>query len=90
MRRSVVLIALSFLTLAGCAQEPQGTAESSNVLVPAVKLTEIDGCVVYRFRDAGNYRYFAKCPMPAMVSVSSHEGCGKNCTKPYEIQTVQN
>ena len=76
------------IALCACAKDPQSMANSTNGDVPIAKLAEVDDCTIYRFHDAGYYRYFAKCKDGAEASVSSQVSCGKNCTVNDDIQTV--
>ena len=87
MFRSLLVLSLAVL-LAGCAADPQASAASANAKVPVVKLTEFDGCTVYRFHDAGHYRYVAKCEQAVPATVSTQVSCGKHCTRPDGLLVV--
>lgn len=83
-----ILFAVAALFLAGCAAEPQEFVQSNNKDVEVYLLTEADGCKIYRFRDSGRYHYFTRCAVNESVSTLSTQSCGKNCTRPVEIQTL--
>lgn len=53
------------------------------------KLFTNDGCSVYRFHDAGYYRYYSKCSgsTSSDTSYSYSESCGKNCTREVKTST---
>lgn len=90
MNRSLIVVAAiaAALALSSCAKDPQAYAASSNSNVPVAKLTEIDGCTIYRFHDAGNYRYFAKCDTASTTHIEARVSCGKNCTRADEMVAV--
>lgn len=79
-------IALCCLLLAACAKEPMETKPSNNPNVPVSLLLEIDGCRVYRFLDAGHYRYFASCP--GSVSWGYSTSNGKTATRHQDSITT--
>ena len=49
------------LALAGCGNDPIERKHTDNVDMQVDKLFTVDGCVVYRFVDWGEPRYFASC-----------------------------
>lgn len=56
---------------------------------PGLQLSRVftyEGCVVYRFYDKGEHRYFTDCR--GKVSGRYPESCGKNCTR-YEVEEVE-
>lgn len=90
------LIAVLLLGLAACEDNIQKTLKSSNAAVEVGLLFKVDGCSVYRFSDAGYYRYFVRCDGSAEVSTEfSDELCtsdGKTttCTEtPVSIKTAK-
>jgi len=56
---SALIVALSVLTMSGCAAEGIREAQSANRNVTVDLLTEFEGVRVYRFLDGGNYVYVA-------------------------------
>lgn len=83
-------IALALLLL-GCAEEPVSTGASSNANIAVSLLFEHEGCKVYRFLDAGHYRYYVRCSDGTQATGHTYsESCGKNCTRTRrdEIPTV--
>lgn len=72
------------LCMAGCAGQAETTKRVGDFDVE--RLFDVDGCTVYRFRDAGYYRYFSRCGSRSS-GVTWTEGCGKNCTSSVDIQT---
>lgn len=77
------LFALMVLALAGCVEgaPPVEATATNNPEVPVALLFTHDGCRVYRFVDAGRYRYFANCPAQDTITAEWSETCGKNCTR---------
>lgn len=71
-------MAVAFVALAGCdaSINPQST-QSVGVDAQVSRLFEIDGCRVYRFLDAGRYRYFANCGDLTTTSSSYSQSSGK-------------
>lgn len=71
--------------LAGCGRmAEQTTRVNQNFEVDT--LFEHDGCKVYRFSDAGNFRYFTNCH----GSTQWTEHCGKSCTRSMGIEGGNN
>jgi len=57
-----VYLATLCVVLIGCSEkEPEDVSSTSNPDIKLDLLFTHDGCRVYRFFDAGNYVYFAKC-----------------------------
>lgn len=87
----VLLVVAVGLVLAGCTEtaEPVRVESSTNPQVPIGLLLEHDGCKVYRFVDAGRYRYLSKCENVTNSSVSSQytESCGKSCSRVVSDET---
>lgn len=73
---------IAALLLVGCAESPVSRHSTNNPDVGVSVLFEVDGCKVYRFSDAGHYRYFTTC----QGSVSSSLKQGKS-TRPESIST---
>ena len=62
MKKVFVLLVLVVLVLSSCAKDGvsvQGVAVPSGADFEVSFLFEVDGCKVYRFRDAGHFRYFS-------------------------------
>lgn len=59
MKRAI----LALLVLTACEEPPKGPPANPQVAFEVSPLfTTVEGCKVYRFRDAGHYRYFTTCP----------------------------
>lgn len=56
-----IVALLVVLALAGCARKSQEVSSTTNPEFKAELLFTHDGCVVYRFYDAGYPRYYARC-----------------------------
>lgn len=79
-----VCLLLTVLALAGCAKEGVGgVQQTDNREFQLDKLFTHEGCTVYRFMDAGYYRYWTDC----RGKVETHHSCGKACTRPDEVDT---
>jgi hypothetical protein len=72
------------LILSACAKGPRETAATDNPEVAVSKMFTHDGCTVYRFSDAGNYVYYAKCE-GGQTNTSWDRSCGKNCTETVNV-----
>lgn len=60
MKTFILAIALA---LAGCGGKAAPVkVENTLDTFEVGKLFDVEGCTVYRFRDAGRYHYFASCP----------------------------
>lgn len=70
------LIVLTTVFFVSCAKEPMGTTQTDNSNFEVGLLFVHDGCKVYRFYDAGHYKYFTNCT--EAISEETHS-CGKNC-----------
>lgn len=74
-----VLVAL--VLLVACEADPVARHGTNNADVQLDTLFTRDGCTVYRFSDAGNLHYFARCEAAsAEVIGTRRESCGKNCS----------
>lgn len=51
---------LSAMLLSGCYNAPEEVTATKNDYQVG-KLFTVDGCSMYRFKDAGNYIYFSNC-----------------------------
>jgi hypothetical protein len=81
-----ILAALALvLAVSSCTAMAEGYANSSNREVKVEKLTEVEGCVVYRFDDGGFTHYFTRCPTAPTVTDST-QSCGKNC---HRIESIE-
>lgn len=78
MIRLAALAAL--LALAGCGK-PAETTSRAGLDFTVDRLFTHDGCSVYRFSDAGSYRYFTNCS----GTVEWRESCGKNCSRDVQV-----
>ena len=82
-----IAIAAACVALAACAKDPVSVAPTNNPDVSAALLFSVDGCKVYRFEDAGAYRYFATCPNSTVMSSHTVQ-CGKTrCTHFDDVST---
>lgn len=84
--KKIVAIAAAAAILAGC-QKPAESSTSVGVEFRVDRLFTHDCCTVYRFADSGRSRYFAKCDGATTSRVEWNESCGKNCTRPVDVQT---
>lgn len=85
MKRLILMGTMAFL--AGCEVGAEGTVTvNSNPKLTVVKLSEVDGCTIYRFYDNGYSRYFVRCQ--GTVTTSSAVGCGEDCVRIEEIPTL--
>lgn len=75
-----LLVILSLAVLAGCTKRAEQSSAAGTEFV-VDKLFTHEGCTVYRFRDAGYYRYYTNCS----GSTNWQESCGKNCSRPVNI-----
>lgn len=81
------IIAVSTV-LVGC-EKP---AESMTIKGAGFKVETLfthDDCTVYRFSDAGHFRYYTNCKSGQNSTTMWNEGCGKNCRRREEITTVR-
>jgi hypothetical protein len=74
MKRILVLAAI--LALAGCSKPAETSTSVGREFVVDTLFTH-EGCIVYRFNDGGNNRYFTNCS----GSTTWRENCGKGCTR---------
>ncbi len=77
------LIYLAFCIILSCTNNAKQAVQSDNVNFNIELLFEVDGCKVYRFMDAGYYRYFSNCK----GDVSWTEKHGKNNYQHQSIPT---
>ncbi len=75
------------VTTVCCLNDPVSTQPTNNAHVPVSLLFEHDGCKVFRFTDGQYARYFALGTC-GDASVSHVESCGKNCSRPVEVPSV--
>lgn len=88
-KRTLTAAGIAALALAAaCSNDPVSTQQTDNPAITVGVLFEVDGCKVYRFRDAGNPVYFTNC-IGAEVSTFRTEHCGKGCVRrvPVRVQT---
>lgn len=81
--KRIALFAILTLALSSCGEDPLATKSTDNPNLPVGILFEIDGCKVYRFRDAGQYVYFTNCR--GSTTAFHSESCGKGCTRSVPI-----
>lgn len=89
MMRAIAIAACA-LVLAACGKPAEHSAPAG-VGFNVDRLFTHEGCTVYRFGDAGEYRYFTKCDGAASSSSSWSETrpCGKSqCRDAREIPTA--
>ena len=89
MKRAIATAACA-LVLAACSKPAEHSAPAG-VGFNVDRLFTHEGCTVYRFDDAGEYRYFTKCDGAASSSSSWSEArpCGKSqCRDAREIPTA--
>ena len=75
----------------GCLRQASRALNPAGVGFSVDRLFTHEGCTVYRFGDAGEYRYFTKCDGAASSSSSWSETrpCGKSqCRDAREIPTA--
>lgn len=78
MKALIVLLAVS--TLTGCQKQAESTqAAGSGFNVE--KLFTVEGCSVYRFRDAMRPIYYTNCK----GATHTTESCGKNCSYSHNV-----
>ena len=89
MKRAIAIAACA-LVLAACGK-PAEHSTPAGVGFNVDRLFTHDGCTVYRFGDAGEYRYFTKCEGAASSNTTWSETrpCGKSqCRDAREIPTA--
>lgn len=69
------LMMLILLIVVSCAKDPVESKRTGNNDITLDLLFKNDGCSVYRFYDAGRYRYFSDC----RGDINTNGSCGKNC-----------
>lgn len=75
-----LLVILCVAVLAGCTKRAEQSSAAGTEFV-VDKLFTHEGCTVYRFEDGGRYLYYTNCS----GSTSWTENCGKNCSRPMNI-----
>lgn len=91
-RTIITLTALALLS--GCdidsmpRQRPESITKAGNGY-QVERLFTYDGCIVYRFDDWGNPRYFTRCDGETSSDVSWRESCGKNCSRQVSVPTAR-
>ena len=89
MKRAIAIAACAFV-LAACGK-PAERSTPAGVGFNVDRLFTHEGCTVYLFGDAGEYRYFTKCEGAASSNTNWSETrpCGKSqCRDAREIPTV--
>lgn len=87
MFKHIALIVSASVMLLGCGKPAESTAVKGAGFV-VEKLFTHEDCTVYRFEDAGHYRYYTNCKATKQSSTMWNEGCGKNCNRDVEILSV--
>lgn len=96
MKKLTIIAAIAAsLALMGCESRAEGEAVSTNGNLRVERLTQVDGCTIYRFKDGTRYHYTTICPRADGVQqASTHtawsQSCGKSCVSPQDetIDTV--
>lgn len=81
----VLAVVLSVLLCAGCENDPERSATTSNGTIKVDTLFHHEGCTVYRFYDSRTV-YYAKCEH-GNAQTMYQENCGKNCTRNVGVDT---
>lgn len=76
---TIIMIMLLF----GCAETPRKTLKTSNDKIPVELLFELNGITVFRFFDAGEYRYFVD------ARGSTHSSYGGKVRHQDDIFTIK-
>jgi len=88
---SLGVLCLILLGVLSCASEPVSKEATNNPDVPVAVLFDYDGCRVYRFRDAGQWIYFAKCGTSVQAFWNeTHTSDKRTYTVPRQVLTEQN
>ena len=74
------------LFITACGKQPIESTQTNNSNIQVDTLFEKDGCTIYRFLDAGTYRYFARCDTGQHKTMWT-ESCGKGCQRHIDIPT---
>ena len=80
----LIVALLASVALTACSGGKPEETRAVGVDFQVDKLFTTDGCTVYRFADAGAYRYFTNCT----GSTSWRESCGKHCTRDVAVEGV--
>ena len=86
--KKYIIILTSVVVLLGC-QKPAESSASAGVDFRIDRLFTHDGCTLYRFKDAGDLRYFSRCDGADSAEVSWHESCGKGCSRQMSVPTAR-
>ena len=85
MYRAATITAIC-LALVSCKRAAEGIAPGSNTAFKVEKLFTVDGCMVYRFEDDGDLRYFANCGAGGAATMQTHS-CGRGCVDHDDVST---
>jgi hypothetical protein len=88
MRNRMMMLGVAVAALTACANEPVSQASTDNPSVEPVMLVTIEGCHVYRFYDAGHYRYTTICPSGRVGRVSSAYSESSGKTTVTRVETI--
>lgn len=58
--KRIIFVASALIAMAGCGKMPESSIQAG-VEFSVDRLFTTNGCTVYRFSDAGRYRYFTNC-----------------------------
>lgn len=89
MKRTLLMLTVATLLLSACAKKalPVESNSSNNPEIRVDTLFTKDGCTMYRFYDAGYYRYYVRCTGAVSSSTLWNETCGKACSREVAIPT---
>lgn len=85
IKRKIKMLGIAAMVLlTGCAREAERSESAGREFTVDTLFTK-EGCTVYRFYDAGYYRYFTNCSGSTMSTIST--GSGK--TQHYEPDDIR-
>lgn len=88
---SIGVLCLLLAISAACAKDPVSKEDTNNPDVPVATLFDYDGCRVYRFKDAGQWIYFAKCGSSVQAFWNEAHSAGRTTyTVPRQVITEGN
>ena len=83
---SILLIAITAISLTSCYNDPVQRKGTDNVDVPVELIFTVDSCKVYRFRDGGRAHYVVIAPQRSQTISTQKSG---KSTYSETIQTVE-
>ena len=85
MNTKIMLSLAALAMVAGCDKPAESVAHKGAGFA-VERLFTHEGCTVFRFKDGGYNRYFARCDGIAAQSTTTwQESCGRGCTRPVEV-----